>query len=59
MWIQVLNASYVCLLPGLDSGVNSVDGLHWKYKDGQATIVVAVGGSQMCVWLREKQNGIF
>lgn len=44
---------------GLDTSVNSIAGLYWKYKDNIATIVVAVGGSQICVWLREKQDGKF
>jgi hypothetical protein len=35
-----------------------VDGFYWKYKDNIATVVVAVGGDQICVWLRENFDGI-
>jgi hypothetical protein len=43
---------------GLETSVNSVDGFYWKYKENIATVVVAVGGDQICVWFRENFNGI-
>jgi hypothetical protein len=46
----------LCL--GLEASVNSVDGFYWKHKDNIATVVVAVGGDQICVWLRESIDGI-
>ncbi|XP_046455686.1 elongator complex protein 2-like isoform X1 [Daphnia pulex] len=49
--------SKVATLAGLETSVNSVDGFYWKYKDNTATVVVAVGGDQICVWLQETLNG--
>ncbi|KAK4012582.1 hypothetical protein OUZ56_024822 [Daphnia magna] len=43
-------------LIGLDASINSVDGFYWKYNQNIATVVVAVGGDQICVWLRDGQN---
>ncbi|KAI9553395.1 hypothetical protein GHT06_021298 [Daphnia sinensis] len=44
----------VSKLIGLEASINSVDGFYWKYNQNVATVVVAVGGNQICVWLREK-----
>ncbi|XP_057378508.1 elongator complex protein 2-like isoform X2 [Daphnia carinata] len=46
----------VSKLIGLDASVNSVDGFYWKYNHNVATVVVAVGGDQICVWLRGGQD---